>query len=144
MAYLLLATIAAFGFVASLACHILSWWQITPPGGNSVFILHVGFLILWFPLIIFANRTTPKGANGNLNHLFAEMPLWVLTAGKILIAYIILNFVYFMYCTSQYPNHKPPLYVEVRGFSGHWMLFYGIATIGFIALARLAQKQKQN
>jgi hypothetical protein len=30
----------------------------------------------------------------------------------------------------------------VRGFFGHWMMFYGVATAGFVALARLARKRR--
>jgi len=107
-------------------------------------VLHVGFLVLWFPLVMFATRTMPKGAKGNVEHLLAEFPGWVRRAVTVLFVYALLNFVYFIYCTSQYPKHSVPSYIEVRGFSGHWMLFYGLAAIGFLALSRLARKRREH
>jgi hypothetical protein len=144
MGYLLLAVIATAGLLASAACHLMGWLQIEPPWGKAVFVLHAGFLILWFPLVIFANRTMPKGASGNLEHLLAELPKWVRRVVAVLFVYALLNFAYFMYCTGQYPRHGVPFYIELRGFSGHWILFYGMAVIGFVALARLARKRKEH
>lgn len=144
MAYLLLAFIAAIGFIASAACHLMGWLHTEPPWGRSVFVLHIGILALWFPLVLFANRTMPKDAKNNLEHLLAEFPLWLRRASTLLFVYALLNFSYFMYCTSQYPKHEVPFYVELRGFSGHWMLFYGMALMGFVALARIARKRKMN
>jgi len=144
MGYLILATVAAVGFLASLGCHILGWLHIDPPWGKSVFVLHVGFLLLWFPLVLFANRTMPKGAKNNMDHLLAEFPRVVRRAVAALFAYALLNFVYFLYCTSQYPKRDVPFHIELRGFSGHWMLFYGVAAVGYVALARLARKRRDS
>jgi hypothetical protein len=144
MGYLLLAGIAAAGFLVSVVCHLMGWLHIEPPWGRSVFVLHVGIFVLWFPLVMFANRTMPmpKRRRANLEHLFAELPKWARAAVTVLFVYAILNFAYFMYCASQYPRHKVPFYLELRGFSGHWMMFYGIAAFGFVALSRLARKRK--
>jgi hypothetical protein len=144
MGYLLLAVVASAGFLASVICHLMGWLHMEPPWGKSVFVLHVGFLVLWFPLVIFATRTMPKPGRGNLDHLLAELPKWVRSAVTVLFVYALLNFAYFMYCTSQYPKHEVPFYLELRGFSGHWMMFYGIAAIGFVALSRLAGKRRKN
>ena len=144
MGYLLLAIIAAVGLVASVACHLMGWLQVEPPWGKSVFVLHIGFLVLWFPLILFANRTMPKPGRGNMDHLLAELPRWVRVVTGCLFAYALLNFAYFIFCTRQYPKHGVPFSVELRGFSGHWMMFYGVASAGFVALARLSKKRKHN
>jgi len=136
-----LAAIAALGFVASLACHVLGWLQVEPPGGKAVMFLHVGFLVLWFPLVIYANRTMPRRDLGNMEHLLAEFPSWMRIVVGGLFGYAVLNFVYFFLCTRQFPRHGVPFTLELRGFSGHWMLFYGIAAIGFFALAGLAREQ---
>ena len=140
---MLLSGIAAAGFIAALICHILGWLQINPPGGNWVFLLHVGCMALWIPLVIFANKTKPPGMKGNMDHLLAEVPKWVRMIAGIVFGYAILNFIYFIYCTSQFPKNKVPSYIHLRGFSGHWMMFYGIAAIGFFALARLEKKRKE-
>jgi len=144
MGYLLLAMTAAAGFVASVACHVLGWLGVEPSWGKSVFVLHVGIFVVWIPLVLFANRTMPKPGRGNLKHLFAVFPKWVQGVAYALFGYTMLNFAYFVYSARQYPKHQVPFSVELRGFSGHWMLFYGIAVMGFVALARLAQKRSEN
>ena len=144
MGYLILGTIAAVGFFASFACHLMGWLGVEPPWGRSVFLLHVGFIVLWFPLVIFANRTMPTPGRGNIEHLLAVLPKWTRVFTCALFIYALANFGYFMFSTHQYPKHGVPFLIELRGFSGHWMLFYGFAAIGFVALARLAQKRSEN
>ena len=136
-----LATIAALGFLASALCHVLAWLEIEPP--KAVMALHVLALALWFPLVLFANRTMPKPGRGNMEHLLAEFPKWMGVVFGCLLGYAILNFVYFAICTRQFPKHGVPFTLELRGFSGHWMLFYGVATVGFVALARLGKRQQE-
>ena len=143
MGYGVLALIAAAGLIASVACHLMGWLGIEPPGGKSVVWLHVGFLVLAFPLVVFANRTMPRPGHGNLEHLLAELPKWVRVVFYGLFVYALLNFAFFIYSTRQYPKHGVPFTMELRGFSGHWMLFYGIETIGFTALGRLARRAKE-
>jgi hypothetical protein len=140
MGFLILMLIAAVGFLASAICHGLSWFGLEPPGGHATLCLHVGIFVVWFPLVLFANRTMPKGSRSNIDHLLAELPAWVNKVFTILFFYCILNFFYFILCTSKYPKHQVPFYLELRGFSGMWMAFYGYATIGFAGLAR---KRKQ-
>jgi hypothetical protein len=144
MGYLLLAAMAAVGFLASVACHLMGWLRIEPAWGQSAFVLHLGLFVLWIPLVIFANRTMPKPGRGNFEHLLALLPKWARTFTSGLFIYALLNFVYFIFCTHQYPKHEVPFFLELRGFSGHWMLFYGLAAVGFVGLWRLARKRKAN
>ena len=144
MTYRGLAIIAAIGLVASVACHIMGWLQIEPPWGKSVFFLHIGIFVVWIPLVLSANRTMPKSGRNNVDHLLAELPKWARVTLGVLGAYVVMNFVYFIYCTHQYPKHGVPFSVELRGFSGHWMLFYGCALAGFVGLARLERKRREN
>jgi len=137
----LLATFAACGLVASMGCHLMGWLHIEPPWGKSVFLLHLGIFVVWVPLVFLANRTMPKPGRGNMDHLFAELPKWMRVAAGTLFVYALLNFAWFIYCTRQYPRHGVPFSVELRGFSGHWMMFYGVAAAGFVALSRLARKR---
>jgi len=137
--YLFLATLAGLGFLASVVCHVMGWLNIEPSMGQGVFVLHVGIFIVWIPLVISANWTMPKPGRGNFEHLLAELPKWVNHAFKGLFGYVAFNFIYFIYSTYQYPKHRVPFPVELRGFSGHWMFFYGAATAGFWGLARLSR-----
>jgi hypothetical protein len=142
--YLILAALSSIGFTASIICHLLAWFHVEPPWGKSVFVLHVGFLILWIPLVTASNRTMPKEGRGNFEHLLAVLPRAVRFILPGLGGYTAINFVYFILSTFKYPRGKVPFYLELRGFSGHWMLFYGMAAIGFVALARLARKRPLN
>jgi hypothetical protein len=141
MRYRLLALLAGAGLLASMACHLMAWLKITPPLGKAVFMLHVGIFAVWFPLIILGNRMAPKGSRG-VDSLIKELPKWVSTALGGLFAYALCNFAYFLYCTSSYPKHKVPFWLELRGFSGHWMIFYSVACAGFVAMMRLSKKQE--
>ncbi len=139
MGYFIIAAIAGVCFLASLLCHILGWLRIDPPLGHGVFVLHVGIFVFWLPLVVLANRTMPQGAKNNMGHLFAAlrngspapqpwcllMPLQTFSSS----------------CTP--PRDSPNVvfhYISsCAGFSGHWMVFYGMAIVGFTALGRLAQ-----
>ena len=63
-------------------------------------------------------------------------------AASALFVYAIVNFVVFLWMAGQYPKGQAPLPLVLRGFSGHWMLFYGVATAGFVGLARLRQEAR--
>ena len=144
MGYFLLAAVAAAGFVASFACHLMGWLGVDPPWGRSLFVLHVGIFVVWIPLVVISNRTMPRPGRGNWEPLIGELPKWARTAFYTLFIYALLNFGHFIVATRQYPKHGVPFPVELRGFSGHWMMFYGIAALGFIALGRLARKRREN
>jgi len=137
--YVAFAILAATGFFASLLCHVLSWLPGAPPVPQAVFALHVGMFVVWIPLVIFATRSAPDRRRGNLEHLLAVLPEGARIAVYGLFGYALLNFVYFLYSSRVYPRHHVPFQLELRGFSGHWMLFYGVAAIGFVALERLVQ-----
>ena len=138
MLYLLFAIVSGIGLVASAVCHILSWLSVDVP--SAAFVLHVAIFAIWLPLIHFANRTKPKTGRGNVDHLLAELPSWVNVAVGVALAYAILNFAWFMFASSQFPKNGVPKYVELRGFSGHWMMFYGWGLAGFAGLARREQR----
>lgn len=142
MTYSLLAVASAAGLLASAACHLAGWLWIDPPWGKSVFALHVGIFAVWIPLVINANRTMPKGNGGNLDHLLAELPVWARIGVGVLFVYAIAHFLLFMWQAGRYPKTEVPLALQVRGFSGHWMMFYAAATAGFVGLGRLARKRR--
>ena len=70
-----------------------------------------------------------------------EMPPWMRLGLGGIFVYALLNFGYYMILTQNYTKGQVPFYIELRGFSGHWMMFYGVATAGFLALGRLHRKQ---
>jgi hypothetical protein len=137
--YTLLAVVSAAGLLASLGCHVLGWLEVDPPGGEAVFLLHVGIFVVWVPLVLCANRAVPKGGASH-EHLRTEAAGCAAGFVGVLFVYAIVNFLIFMAAASPFPKGRVPFLLQLRGFSGHWMLFYGVASVGFAALARRARK----
>lgn len=105
--------------------------------------LHVGIFLVWIPLVIMANRTKPTRGRGNMEHLLAQFPKWVRSVVYGVFIYALVNFGLFIFQTTKFPRHGVPFYLELRGFSGHWMLFYGWAAVGFVALRRLQRGRRR-
>ncbi|MGC4120809.1 MAG: hypothetical protein QM765_40785 [Myxococcales bacterium] len=142
MGFRLLALVSFLGLVFSAVCHAMAWMGLPPPGGMATFAgLHLGIFVVWFPLVASANRTMPPGAKNNLDHLTALLPNWVRKVETALTVYAVANFLVFIYQAMHYSKHELPRAIMLRGFSGHWMLFYGAATAGFVALARLTRQK---
>jgi hypothetical protein len=141
MLYSFLAFLAAVGLSLSILCHLFSWLQVMPPGGKAAFLLHIGIFVVWLPLVCSANRTKPGRAKSNADHLLKLLPGWVRTGLSVIFVYALVNFVVFMVMAGQYPKHEVPGWLELRGFSGHWMMFYSVALAGFVGLRHL---KKQN
>ena len=126
---LLFIALAALGLILSIAAHIaaIAGWPI--PFGKSVWALHIGIFVVWLPTVLVAHRLT-RGANRKDFWKIALVgcPKWMRTLLYILFGYAILNFVYFVATTPGHPQRQGDAPPEVvRGFSGHWMIFYGTA-----------------
>jgi len=113
--------LAAVGFVLSVIVHCLSIFGVNPPGGDIVFFLHVGIFIIWLPAVMLNQR--------HGKDFLDRTPRWMRNAMTVLGAYAILNFGYFIVTSprkgSAEANRNPASPKVVRGFSGHWMIFYG-------------------
>ena len=136
----ILAKLAGLGFIASVIVHSMAWLQIEPPIGRAVFLLHIGIFVVFVPLVIYANRTMPQANRGNMEHLIALFPTRMKFLSGFLFLYAGVNFAYLFYTAQQFPKGKTPELIVLRGFSGHWMLFYGVACAGHVALARLSEQ----
>jgi hypothetical protein len=121
--------LSAVGFVLSLIVHLAGLAGIAPPGGGLVWGLHAGAIVVSLPVVLVATRIA-----GGLNHkdawkvMLSGCPNWMRQAFFVLFAYAILNFLWFAVTTSGQPKPKgvaPPS--VIRGFSGHWMVFYAAA-----------------
>jgi len=100
------------------------------PGGKAVWALHIGIFVVWIPTVLLARRFT-RGVNRKDFWKIALIgcPKWMRQALYVIFGYAILNFLYFFAMTVNRPPSRggdtPP--EVVRGFSGHWMVFYGAA-----------------
>ncbi|MDQ6628573.1 MAG: zinc ribbon domain-containing protein [Pseudomonadota bacterium] len=122
-------TLAAVGLLLSICAHLAALFGLPLPGRNAVFGLHVGIFVVWLPAVIVATRTT-RAANRKdfWRTALSGCPVWMRRGLYMLFAYAILNFVIFMVGgTHGGQSGGAPMASEVRGFSGHWMMFYAAA-----------------
>lgn len=100
------------------------------PGGKLVWGLHIGIFVVWIPAMYVSMRTTRLANRKDFWKVaLAGCPDWMRRGLYVLFGYAALNFVIFMATTAgehKQPTGDAPPSV-VRGFSGHWMVFYGAA-----------------
>ncbi|HEY0457146.1 MAG TPA: hypothetical protein VGE41_12280 [Verrucomicrobiae bacterium] len=120
--------LAACGLVLSFAAHCMALAGVSIPGG--VWVLHVGIFVVWIPTIL-ASRQMTRYANRKdfWKVVLAGCPIWMRRAFYVLFVYATLNFIVFFATTLRQPKQQkgdaPPS--VIRGFSGHWMVFYSAA-----------------
>jgi hypothetical protein len=121
--------LAAIGLLLSIAAHVIALLGLPIPGGKLVWSLHIGIFVVWLPAVLVASRANRGKPRSDLwKTVLSGCPPWMRYAGYGLFAYAIANFIWFMVVSSSNPapaGDAPSL--EIRGFSGHWMVFYGVA-----------------
>jgi len=125
-----LLALAACGFVLSAGAHCLALANAAIPGGNFVWGLHIGIFVVWVPTVLLSLGVTRNANKKDFwKVVLAGCPVWMRRALYVVFAYAVLNFIVFMASTMSQHSHPtgeaPP--VVIRGFSGHWMVFYGAA-----------------
>ena len=100
------------------------------PGGKLVWGLHIGIFVVWIPTVLISMQTTRYANRKDFWKIaLAGCPAWMRRGFYVLFGYAILNFIVFFATTAnqskQQTGDAPPS--VVRGFSGHWMIFYGAA-----------------
>jgi hypothetical protein len=132
--------------------HLTTFFGIDPTKHIPwVWGLHLGIFIVFIPILV-AQGVKPQ--KDFWSKFFANLPTWAQYAIKAFSAYIIINFVLFIFLTKGgVPEVRDSKYVlqkhgevirelseeeyelqkayVVRGFSGHWMIFYLSPTLYF-------------
>lgn len=123
-----LMVLAALGFVLSLIVHVMALAGYVPPGGEAVFAMHFGVFIVWLPTVLLSLRLnhTLKSRHSWKRSL-AGSPRWMRYATYGLFAYAVVNFLIVAHLTGNQPKAPGVTPTLLRGFSGHWMFFYGMA-----------------
>lgn len=120
--------VAALGFFLSLIAHIASMFGKAVPSALPVMDLHIGIFVVWFPAVLVVSRMTGSANRKDLWKIaLSGCPLWMRRAVYGLFGYTALNFVLFMLRTRTQHDAGEASPSVVWGFSGHWLLFYGIA-----------------
>lgn len=122
--------LAACGLALSVGAHLTGLVGATTPGGKLVWGLHLGIFVVWIPAVIVSLRTTRYAVQKDFWRVaLAGCPVWMRRALNVLIGYAVLNFAVFIVTSvgesAQPVGDAPPS--VIRGFSGHWMVFYGTA-----------------
>lgn len=122
-------TLADIGLVLSLIAHCMALMGLQIPGGQLVWSLHVGIFVVWAPAVLVSMQTTRYATRKDFWKVaLAGCPAWMTRTFYILFGYAILNFILFAFVTGHGKHIAGDATPEdVRGFSGHWMVFYGAA-----------------
>jgi len=140
---------AMVGLIASAIAHFSTYAGVDPQEAfPAVWLLHVGIFVVWIPALMVQNRLRPQNASRDL---LGGAPRWMRLLTGTLFAYALLNFIVFLLLmpnkvggsthrnadgTYTITKRGEVVYqmdeagyhhyraLEVRGFSGHWMLFY--------------------
>jgi hypothetical protein len=156
----LLFYFAAGGWLISLLVHLLSVADVDLLAHFPfVMALHIGVFVVGIP-VFFYTRSKANAGNTRRNPiallrtLFGEQPIWMKGLAAAGFFYAILNFSLFMASQPGVPDIRDGQYIlhnhgqliktlteqeyhhyqanVVRGFSGHWIAFYGIiATLAY-------------
>jgi hypothetical protein len=148
-----LGMVGLAGFLMSLLVHAAALADIDVSRRvPAVWLLHVGIFVVFVPLVFSIRR---QGTSTS-TELLTVLPTWARFTAIVLFGYALINFAVFMFRTQggnptihggRYllKSHgrlireiTPVEYAafranEVRGFSGHWMLFYFLPFSYFLA-----------
>ena len=136
-----------------------------------IWVLHVGIFVVWLPTIfalsknkeLQAYQQSKKSGFGAFKIIFKHTPTWlmVLVIGSFI--YAILNFILFASSQIGTPEMQDGQYIlqnrgqfiktiteqeyhqykanELRGFSGHWLAFYGFAAAALFPFNKKAKEE---
>lgn len=130
---LLLIVYAACGLIVSLVAHILSLLGIQLIGDQLFWALHVGIFPLWIPVVFITRKMMGSGVQRKdvWRMALSGCPAWMkyMTYGFFIYAFV--NFVIFTAGSALHPLPEQSGANALRGFSGHWMVFYsaGLAVL---------------
>jgi hypothetical protein len=142
----ILGVASLLGFAAALIVHIAALMGIdVSENFPAVWGLHAGIFVVFIPFVFFSRKSlSPKPT---FAQICAAFPMWVVGLGICVFAYALANFALFILKTEggnpsivdgkfvlmnhgtlireltavEYSTFKAN---EVRGFSGHWLVFY--------------------
>ncbi|MET2527163.1 hypothetical protein [Ralstonia pseudosolanacearum] len=149
-----LGAVALTGFLLSLLAHVMALLGTDLAASvPAVWDLHFGIFVVFIPFVLLSRKGL-AGRNSMLG-IAADTPRWVVMLGATIFAYAMVNFFLFTQHTeggnavvqcgkyvllshgklireltaSEYTALKAN---ELRGFSGHWLLFYFMPAAYFL------------
>lgn len=133
-----LASVSAIGLVLSIASHIAALLGTRGSLGDLTFVLHVGAIVIGLPAVLVAHRISKHAAAKDFwKAALRGCPQWMRYMTYGFFGYALLNFAFFIFTAPKGggPGAMPPQ--VMRGFSGHWMVFYSAFLAVFYSAASL-------
>lgn len=145
--------IALLGSISAITVHILSILGVDVADTLPfIWALHIGIFVVWIPTILSLKKLQKQNKKANAFTLLTKnKPKWLLGLIIVIAAYTGFNFIFSISKTGGTTSNKNGVYSlqnrgkyirnitkeeyhlhganTLRGFSGHWILFYTIATI---------------
>ena len=116
--------LALLGLVASAIVHLTTLLGMAPL--RYAWVLHVGVFVVWLPAVVIAYKQTAEFRQKDFwKAALRGCPPWASRGLNVLFGYAMLNFV--LFSLSEGKGEGDKAIAEFRGFSGHWMAFYGAA-----------------
>lgn len=129
--------LAGLGFLISLAVHVSSIFGVSVFPKEPWF-LHYGIFVVWLPAVLCAQALAKEFPQKQMwKAALRGCPKPMQYMAYALFGYVFLNFAIFAMANSSSATSN----TAVRGFSGHWLIFYYVA---FAILYSYIQVQKQD
>jgi hypothetical protein len=147
--------LAALGLLLSVGIHVLTFFGVDPQDAFPYFwLLHIGIFVVFIPGAMLqprSRRKNPTDRRKSAGDLIKHAPRWFARAVPYVVGYCVINFLVFIghmssgspqtdgkggyelrehgrlvrtITATEYHSYRA---WEVRGMSGHWIIFYGIA-----------------
>lgn len=154
----LIGIVSLIGFICALVVHTLTFVHGgIDPEMSQIWFLHLGIFVVFLPFVISMRST--YGSNLSKGQLKAILPRWANMVLAVTFVYAFLNFaLFFMRSEGGSPAIRDGVYVlqnhgkvmreltepdyklyqsyVVRGFSGHWLVFYLVPSLYFLVRRR--------
>lgn len=122
------AVLSALGLVLSVLSHVAAILGKEGPLGDRAFFLHIGIFVVWLPAMLVSNRLSSDFKRKDMwKATLRGCPRWMRYTLNGLFIYVVVNFLLFMLSAPQNRGFGKMSPETLRGFSGHWMLFYAAA-----------------
>jgi hypothetical protein len=135
------ALLSGFGLVLSVISHFAALLGEEGPLGRYTPALHIGIFVVWLPAVLVASRLARNAPQRDIwRVLLRGCPAWMRYVTYGFFVYGIVNFVFFLSAAPKTNGSGPMPPQVVRGFSGHWMMFYSAAMAVLCSAAKLREE----
>jgi rRNA maturation protein Nop10 len=127
--------VALIGFIASLIAHLAGYAGIDHPLGLDPWPLHVGIFVVWLPAVLAAQKLSKDFPQKDMwKATLRGCPKWMRYTLFGLFGYAFLSFFAFFLTVGKSHDEAN----TIRGFSGHWLIFYFAAFAILQSYARVS------